>query len=118
MRGNRYKTFYCTSGWCRHHHRRSERTRPTVFNGKNENIGTIEDLIVAHSNKVPFAVLSVGHFLGMGTKFAVVPCNSLQVRDNKTTLPRTTKEFLKSLLEFKYADRGESQVWSMPRTTS
>jgi hypothetical protein len=53
---------------------------------------------------VPFAVLSVGGFLGMGTKFVVVPYNSLQVRDKKMVLPGATKESLKGLPEFKYAN--------------
>jgi PRC-barrel domain len=75
-----------------------------VFNEANENVGTIDDLIVTPSEKVPFAVLSVGGFLGMGTKFVVVPYSSLQVRDKKMVLPGATKESLKSLPEFKYAN--------------
>jgi hypothetical protein len=39
----------------------------------NETVGTIDDLVVTPSEKVPFAVLSVGDFLGMGTKYVVVP---------------------------------------------
>jgi len=69
-----------------------------------ENVGTIDDLIVTPSEKVPFAVLSVGGFLGMGRKFVVVPYTSLQVRDNKMVLPGATKESLKSLPEFKYSN--------------
>ena len=47
-------------------------------------------------------MLSVGGFLGMGTKYVVVPYNSLTVRDKKMTLPGATKESLKALPEFKY----------------
>ena len=39
----------------------------------NETVGTIDDLILTPNEKVPFAVLSVGGFLGMGTKYVVVP---------------------------------------------
>ena len=35
----------------------------TVVNEANETVGTIDDLIVTPSEKVPFAVLSVGGFL-------------------------------------------------------
>jgi hypothetical protein len=52
----------------------------------------------------PFAVLSVGGFLGMGTKYVVVPYTSLQVRDKKMVLPGATKDSLKALPEFKYAE--------------
>ena len=48
-------------------------------------------MIVTPSEKVPFAVLSVGGFLGMGTKYVVVPYNSLQVRDKKMMLPGAPK---------------------------
>ena len=49
-------------------------------------------------------MLSVGGFLGMGTKYVVVPYSSLQVRDKKMMLPGATKDSLKALPEFKYAD--------------
>ena len=49
-------------------------------------------------------MLSVGGFLGMGTKFVVVPYNSLEVRDNKMVLTGATKESLKSLPAFKYGN--------------
>jgi PRC-barrel domain len=51
----------------------------TVVNEANETVGTIDDLIVTPGEKVPFAVLSVGGFLGMGTKYVVVSFSSLQV---------------------------------------
>ena len=85
-------------------YRTSKVVGSTVFNEANENVGTIDDLIVTPSEKVPFAVLSVGGFLGMGSKFVVVPYSSLQVRDNKMVLPDATKESLKSLPEFKYSN--------------
>jgi PRC-barrel domain len=74
------------------------------FSAANETVGTIDDLIVTPSEKVPFAVLSVGGFLGMGTKYVVVPYSSLQVRDKKMVLPGATKESLKELPEFKYSN--------------
>src|SRR5580698_5329621 len=75
----------------------------TVVNDNNETVGTIDDLIVTPSEKVPFAVLSVGGFLGMGTKYVVVPYSALQVRDKKMVLSGATKDSLKALPEFKYA---------------
>src|ERR1700722_17059732 len=53
----------------------------TVVNDANQTVGTIDDLIVTPSEQVPFAVLSVGGFLGMGTKYIVIPYSSLQARD-------------------------------------
>ena len=85
-------------------YRTSKVVGSSVVNEANETVGTIDDLIVTPSEKVPFAVLSVGGFLGMGTKYVVVPYNSLQVRDKKMVLPGATKDSLKALPEFKYAD--------------
>ncbi len=73
-----------------------------LYNDANENVGTIDDLIVTPGEKVPYAILSVGGFLGMGTKFVAVPFSSLVVRDKKMVLPGVTRESLKSLPEYNY----------------
>lgn len=83
-------------------YRTSKVAGSAVVNETNETVGTIDDLIVTPSEKVPFAVLSVGGFLGMGTKYVVVPFSSLQVKDKKMVLPGATKDSLKALPEFKY----------------
>jgi len=85
-------------------YRTSKVVGSTVVNEANETVGTIDDLIVAPNEKVPFAVLSVGGFLGMGTKYVVVPYSALQVRDKNMVLPGATKDSLKSLPEFKYSN--------------
>src|SRR5580692_2225946 len=83
-------------------YRTSKVVGSTVVNEANETVGTIDDLIVTPTEKVPFAVLSVGGFLGMGTKYVVVPFSSLQVKDKQMVLPGATKDSLKALPEFKY----------------
>jgi PRC-barrel domain len=83
-------------------YRTSKVVGSTVVNEANETVGTIDDLIVTPGEKVPFAVLSIGGFLGMGTKYVVVPYSSLEVHDKKMVLPGATKESLKSLPEFIY----------------
>jgi hypothetical protein len=75
----------------------------SVVNEANETIGKIDDLLVSRDGKQPYAVLSVGGFLGMGTRLAVVPYETLRFADKKVTLPGGTKEGLKKLPEFKYA---------------
>ena len=83
-------------------YRTSKVVGSTVVNEANETVGTIDDLIVTPAEKVPFAVLSVGGFLGMGSKYVVVPFSSLQVKDKQMVLPGATKNLLKALPEFKY----------------
>ena len=84
-------------------YRTSKVVGSAVVNEANETVGTIDDLIVTPADKVPYAVLSVGGFLGIGTKYVVVPFASLEVRDKQMLLRGATKESLKSLPEYKYA---------------
>jgi len=74
-----------------------------VVNDANETIGEINDLLVSLDGKQPYAVLSIGGFLGMGTRLVVVPYDTLKFVDKKVVLPGGTKEGLKMLPEFKYA---------------
>ena len=83
-------------------YRASKVVGSTVVNDANVTVGTIDDLIITPNEKVPFAVLSVGGFLGMGSKYVVVSFNSLQVKDKQMVLAGATKESLKALPEFKY----------------
>ena len=74
-----------------------------VVNDANETIGEINDLLVSLDGKQPYAVLSIGGFLGMGTRLVVLPYDTLKFVDKKVVLPGGTKEGLKMLPEFKYA---------------
>ena len=55
-----------------------------VVNDANETIGKIDDLLVSPDDKQPYAVLSIGGFLGMGTHLVVVPYDELKFVDKKT----------------------------------
>jgi hypothetical protein len=77
----------------------------TVVNEANETIGKVDDILVGRNDKVLYSVLSVGGFLGMGSKLIAVPYASLQVSDTKMVLPGGDKDQLKALPEFKYATR-------------
>jgi hypothetical protein len=75
----------------------------TVVNDADEAIGRIDDILVSSDGKQPYAVLSIGGFLGMGTHMVVVPYETLKFADKKVILPGGSKEGLKMLPEFKYA---------------
>jgi PRC-barrel domain len=75
----------------------------SVLNEANETIGKIDDLLVTRDGKEPYAVLSIGGFLGMGTHLVVVPYDSLKFADNKIVLPGGSKDGLKMLPVFQYA---------------
>jgi hypothetical protein len=75
------------------------RGRP-VTNGK-ETIGKIDDLIIGR-DKVLFAILSVGGFLGLGAHLVAVPYSSLRITPKAILLPGATDPALRKLPEFKY----------------
>jgi hypothetical protein len=51
-----------------------------------------------------YDTLSVGGFLGVDTKYVVVPFNTLVIHDKQVLFPGATKDSLKSLPEFKYSN--------------
>jgi hypothetical protein len=84
----------------------------TVYNDRNENIGKIDDVLISADGKAPYAVLSVGGFLGMGNHLIVVPTSNLKVAfdknksdDTKIMLPGATKDQLKGLPEYTYSKK-------------
>ncbi|HTR17405.1 MAG TPA: PRC-barrel domain-containing protein [Acetobacteraceae bacterium] len=83
-------------------YRTSKVVGSTVVNEADKTVGTIDDLIVTRKEDVPYAVLSVGGFLGMGSKYVVVPFSAIEVSNNKMVLRGATKDSLKSLPAFKY----------------
>jgi hypothetical protein len=75
----------------------------SVINDTKDTIGTIDDLLVSPDGKQPYAVLSIGGFLGMGTHMVIVPYEKLTFTDKAVILSGGSKEGLKMLPEFKYA---------------
>jgi hypothetical protein len=84
-------------------YRSSKLVGAAVVNDEKQSIGKIDDLLVGRSDKVLYAVLSVGGFLGVGSKLVAVPYSSLQIGAKDVILPGGSKEQLKALPEFKYA---------------
>jgi hypothetical protein len=74
-----------------------------VTNDKNEKIGTIDDIVVSR-DKLLFAVLQVGGFLGLGGRLVAVPYASLNIDETgkKIELPGASKDELRKLAEVQY----------------
>lgn len=77
-----------------------------VYNGANENVGDINDLILKKDGGIVAAVIGVGGFLGIGEKYVAVPIQNVAVSqdaegsDLKLTTTETA-ESLKAAPEFK-----------------
>ena len=51
----------------------------SVYNDQDQSIGSVDDVLMNHNNKATMAVLSVGGFLGMGSKLVSVPFDQLKI---------------------------------------
>jgi hypothetical protein len=87
-------------------YRASELVGSSVVNDRKEKIGTIDDLMIGRDDRVLFAVLQVGGFLGLGGRLIAVPYQALILSEDKgvirVVLPGATKDELEKLPEFKY----------------
>src|ERR1700712_669300 len=83
----------------------------SVYNDHDEKIGSIDDLVIGNDHSL-HAVLSVGGFLGMGSKMVQVPFDNLEFgntkgsSDNKVVLPGSSKQDLTSMPDFQYTNRS------------
>jgi sporulation protein YlmC with PRC-barrel domain len=88
-------------------YRASKLLGTAVRNDNKESIGTVNDLLVSRNDKVLYAVVDVGSFLGIGGKLVVIPYDSIQVQQDGDhqilVIPGATKDALKSLPKFEYA---------------
>jgi sporulation protein YlmC with PRC-barrel domain len=76
-----------------------------VYNNANENIGSIEDIILKSDGSMDEVVLSVGGFLGMGDKYVAVPFSSLKLTRNGGGLKIVTdgtKDSLKAQPDYQF----------------
>jgi sporulation protein YlmC with PRC-barrel domain len=75
-----------------------------VYNDQGQKIGKLDDFIVGSEAEVSVAVVSVGGFLGMGSRLVAVPATLVESNDQgQVVLPGATKEMLKGLPAFQYA---------------
>ena len=74
-----------------------------VYNDAGEEIGQLDDLIITESDTVPYAVISVGGFLGMGAHHVVVSTAALEMMELQLTLHGATAESLRALPNFTFA---------------
>jgi sporulation protein YlmC with PRC-barrel domain len=75
----------------------------TVWNNRNERIGTIPDVVIGQDD-VPFVILEVGGFLGLGAHMVAVPFKTLKIDEagRKIVLPGATRDALKNFPEFRF----------------
>ena len=86
-------------------YRASKLLKSDVYNQDGEKIGAIDDFIVGGENKVSFAIISVGGFLGMGDRLVAVPAKLFTSnKAYQVVLPKASKADLKALPAFQYSE--------------
>jgi hypothetical protein len=78
----------------------------SIQNNGNETIGDIDDIVLTDAGAVKAYVVSVGGFLGMGTKYVAIDPKAVALarQDEKTwkATMNATKDQLKAAPEYKY----------------
>lgn len=74
-----------------------------VYNAQNQEIGSVSDLFLSKQNEVAMAIVSIGGFLGIGTKLVAIPIDKLQISDgSKVVMPDGTKDKLNKMPNVEY----------------
>lgn len=112
----------------------SELIGANVKNAKNETVGEIDDLMIDDGDgHVRYAALSVGGFLGLGTKLFAIPLSTFRVavdaNGKATVVLSVTKESFKGIEGFdkehwpnladkSWRDRNDQSYRAWPRETN
>jgi len=75
-----------------------------VFNETGEKVGTVEDIIVTPEKGMSYAIVGAGGFLGMDKHDVPIPINQFKIKDKRVVWAGATKEAIKAMPTFKYAD--------------
>jgi sporulation protein YlmC with PRC-barrel domain len=77
----------------------------SVYNDQNQSIGSVDDVLMNDNDqKAATVVLSVGGFLGMGSKLVSVPFDQLKFDNDKIVMPGATKASLEGMPEYHYTN--------------
>ena len=77
----------------------------TIYNDSGDGIGKVDDIIVAPDKAVSYAIIGAGGFLGVDRHDVAIPVGQLkQQSDGKFVLAGATKDALKAMPPFEYAN--------------
>lgn len=77
-----------------------------VYNDQGTKIGSVQDIILSPDRKLTYAIVGAGGFIGIGRHDVAIPASQIQNRDGKLLLPGATKDTVKSLPTFVYANNS------------
>lgn len=77
-----------------------------VYNDAGQKIGKVEDLIIAPDRNVSFVIVGAGGFIGIGRHDVAIAVDQIQDKAGRLVMSGATKDSLKALPVFVYADDG------------
>jgi sporulation protein YlmC with PRC-barrel domain len=88
-----------------HQVRASKVIGASVYNDQDQSIGSVDDVLMTDSDhKVGTAVISVGGFLGIGSKLVSVPFDQLKIENDRIVMPGATKASLEGMPDYSYTN--------------
>ena len=69
----------------------------TVYNDQGQSIGSVIDVLVKNTTAEPTAILSVGDYLGGGTKLIAVPLSHVTLDGARPMMVGATKQMIASM---------------------
>lgn len=70
---------------------------------KPEEVGTIDDIILAPDGTASYVILNASKFLGLSSHLVAIPIKQLRIAGDKVTLPGSTKDKLRDVPVFQYS---------------
>lgn len=76
----------------------------TIYNDAGQKVGKVEDLIISPDKNVSYVIVGAGGFIGIGRHDVAIPVSRIQDQAGKLVMAGATKETIKALPEFTYAN--------------
>jgi sporulation protein YlmC with PRC-barrel domain len=75
-----------------------------VYNGLDERVGSVDDIIVAGDSAVSYAIVNVGGFTGLTKHDVAIPVSQFKKVGDRLVLHGATRDALKASPPFEYAN--------------
>lgn len=74
-----------------------------IYNDRGEALGKVDDIIVSPDRSVPYAIIGVGGYLGIGKHDVAIPTSQMRWQNDRFVLPGATRDIVRAMPEFRYA---------------
>lgn len=75
-----------------------------IYNEAGLKVGKVQDLIIAPDKNLTYVIVGAGGFIGIGRHDVAIPVTQIQDRAGKLVMPGATKDMIKAMPQFDYAN--------------